>query len=85
MIDSNETTAYQDGRDAGYAEGYEDGLKNRNGFTEEDFSENELRMLKLAFALVDCDTETRRESRYDNDEVNAVYTLKEKLKIDGIV
>ena len=42
-------------------------------------------MLKLAFALVDCDTEVRRESRYDNDEVNALYSLKEKLKIDSIV
>lgn len=26
MIDSNETLAYEDGRDAGYAEGYEDGV-----------------------------------------------------------
>ena len=26
MIDSNETLAYESGRDAGYAEGYEDGV-----------------------------------------------------------
>lgn len=26
MIDSNETLAYESGRDAGYAEGYEDGI-----------------------------------------------------------
>ena len=26
MIDSNETLAYENGRDAGYSEGYEDGV-----------------------------------------------------------
>lgn len=29
MIDSNETLAYESGRDAGYAEGYEDGLMTK--------------------------------------------------------
>lgn len=28
MIDSNETLAYENGRDAGYSEGYEDALEN---------------------------------------------------------
>ena len=29
MIDSNETLAYENGRDAGYAEGYENGLMTK--------------------------------------------------------
>ena len=29
MIDSNETIMYENGRDAGYSKGYEDGLQNK--------------------------------------------------------
>ena len=85
MVDSNETTAYENGRDAGYAEGYEDGLRNRNGFTEDDFSETELKVLRLAFRLADSVIEIQRTSNYDTDDCNALFNLKEKLKINGIV
>ena len=85
MVDSNETTAYENGRDAGYTEGYEDGLRNRNGFTEDDFSETELKVLRLAFGLADSAIEIQRTSNYDNDDFNALFDLKEKLKINGIV
>ena len=76
---------FENDRDSGYSEGYQDGLENRKGFTEEDFSENELKMLKLAFALVECSAESRRSYNYDNDEVNAIFDLKIKLKIDSII
>ena len=64
---------------------YEEGLNNRKSFTEEDFTENELKVLKLAFVLVDRAIEIQRTSNYDNDDCNALFNLKEKLKIDGIV
>ena len=35
MIDSNETIAYENGRDAGYDEGYEDGLNKCKEFADE--------------------------------------------------
>ena len=35
MIDSNETVAYENGRDVGYAEGYEDGLNKCKDFADE--------------------------------------------------
>ena len=85
MIDSNETTAYENGRDAGYAEGYEDGLKNTKGFIEENFLMDELRILRLAFELVDKVIESNKASNYYYRDSSSLVSLKEKLKIDGIV
>lgn len=36
MIDSNETVMYENGRDAGYSEGYNDALKNVATFISEE-------------------------------------------------
>lgn len=45
----------------------------------EDFTDDELRVLKLAFSLVDTVVENQSKYTYDNDMSNGLYSLKEKL------
>lgn len=54
-------------------------------FKEEYFSEDELMLLKMAFRLVDTVVETQRTSNYDVNLCNELYSLKEKLGLDGVV
>lgn len=54
-------------------------------FTEEDFTLDELMLLKMAFKLVDDVVEIQRESNYDVYLSNELYSLKEKLGIDDLV
>ena len=58
---------------------------NANGFTEEDFTLDELMLLKMAFKLVDDVVEIQRTDRYDVCLCNALYDLKNKLGIGCIV
>lgn len=54
-------------------------------FKEEDFTEDELVLLKMAFKLVDDVVEMQRTSNYDVHLVNELYNLKEKLGISRVV
>ena len=54
-------------------------------FNEDEFTEDELMLLKLAFALVDVAVESSRRDNYDVDRSNALYDLKHKLGIYDIV
>lgn len=54
-------------------------------FNEEDFTEDELVLLKMAFKLVDDVVEMQRTSNYDVHLVNELYNLKEKLGISRVV
>jgi hypothetical protein len=49
-------------------------------FTKEDFTEEELMLLRLAFELLDASVYTMDKLNYDNNS-NIVYDLKEKLGI----
>jgi hypothetical protein len=49
-------------------------------FTKEDFTEEELMLLRLAFELLDTSVYTMDKLNYDNNS-NIVYDLKEKLGI----
>ena len=49
-------------------------------FTKEDFTEDELALLKLAFELLDTAVCAMDRLNYDNN-ANTVYDLKEKLGI----
>jgi hypothetical protein len=53
-------------------------------FTKEDFTEEELILLKLAFKLLDTVAEETRELHW-NDDRNTVYDLKNKLGIYDLV
>lgn len=48
---------------------------------EEDFTEDELKLLKLAFKLVDDVVQLQRTDNYDVYQCNTLYELKEKLGI----
>lgn len=87
MVDSNETIMYENGRDTGYAEGYEDGQRSRVNFKfeEEDFETDELMLLRMAFRLVDTAIETQREGNYDVYLSNELFNLKEKLGIGDLI
>lgn len=54
-------------------------------FKEEDFTEDELMLLKMAFNLVDTVVETQRTGNSDVHLVNELYTLKEKLGVSRLV
>lgn len=53
-------------------------------FKPEDFTDDELALLRMAFKLLDASIEGIRELNYAN-YVNDVYHLKYKLGIDGLV
>lgn len=69
----------------------EESTKNENisvlqrVFTEDEFTPDELRLLRLAFKLVDDVVESQREDRYDTCMVNELFNLKEKLGIYDVV
>ena len=72
MIDSNETLAYENGRDAGYAEGYEDGV-NLN-INKIDLHPTEAVVLKFNF------------DDYPLDLIESVFNLvAEKLPNSSVV
>ena len=50
-------------------------------FTEEDFTEDELRLLRMAFKLIDDVVEMQRDCNYDVYMCNALYSLENKLGI----
>ena len=53
----------------------------RENFKEEDFTEDELFLLKLAFKLVDDVVEMQRTSNSDVYLSNELYDLEQKLGI----
>lgn len=53
----------------------------REKFTKEEFTEEELMLLKLAFTLVDKTVEIQRTNNSDVWMCNVLFDLKEKLGI----
>lgn len=51
----------------------------------DEFTEDELNLLRLAFKLVDTVVEAQRVNNYDVDMCNSLFYLKEKLGIDDLV
>ena len=51
----------------------------------EDFTEDELHLLKLAFKLVNDTVEMQRLDNYDVDMCNALFSLKKKLGVYDLV
>lgn len=62
-----------------------DANMNERKFTEEDFTEDELFLLKMAFSLTDNVVETLRTDNYDVHLNNVLYNLKNKLGIYELV
>jgi hypothetical protein len=58
---------------------------DKQKWTKEDFTEDELMLLKMAFRLVDDVVEIQRYDRYDVHLPNELYGLKEKLGIYDLV
>ena len=54
-------------------------------FKEEDFTEEQLLLLRMAFKLVDDVVEMQRCDNYDVYMCNELYHLKEKLGIYDLV
>ena len=54
-------------------------------FTESDFTEDELMLLKMAFKLVDDVVEIQRTDNYDVYLPNQLFSLKNKLGIYNLV
>lgn len=54
-------------------------------FTEEDFTESELVLLKTIFKMADAMVEGFREDRYDVNMTNELYSITEKLGIGELV
>lgn len=54
-------------------------------FTEEDFTVDELMLLKMAFNLVYTVVETQKEDNYDVCLSNELFNLTLKLGIDDLV
>lgn len=50
-------------------------------FTKEDFTEDELILLQMAFRMLDTAVDEQRRLFYGSDYRNEVYCLKEKLGI----
>ena len=48
-------------------------------FKEQIMTEEQIELLKKALELYDFIIEQRREDRYDNEEANAFYWMREKL------
>lgn len=60
-------------------------LTNERVFKEEDFTEDQLQLLRMAFKLVDDVIEIQRYDNYDVHLHNELYYLKEKLGIYDIL
>ena len=58
---------------------------NEHKWQEEDFTEDELLLLRMAFRLVDDVVEIQRYDNYDVYLSNELYHLKKKLGIYNIV
>ena len=54
-------------------------------FTEYDFTEDELRLLRMAFKILDDVVEMQRDDNYDVYMCNVLYSLKVTLGIDELV
>lgn len=54
-------------------------------FTKEDFTNEQLMILKMAFTLVENVIEMQRENNYDVLMCNELYYLKDKLGIYELV
>lgn len=51
----------------------------------EDFTEDELYLLRLAFKLIEDVVEAQRSDNYDVDMCNALYCLRQKLGVYDLV
>ena len=60
-------------------------MYGKRKFNEEDFTQDELMLLKMAFNIVDVVVESQRSSNYDVYLHNEFYSLKEKLGIDDLI
>ena len=58
---------------------------NNRDFQQEDFTEDEFKLLKLAFKLIDDVVESQRTDNSDVYMCNMLFHLKEKLGIFDIV
>lgn len=58
---------------------------DKQKWTKEDFTEDELMLLKMAFKLVDDVVEIQRYDNYDVYLSNVLYHLKKKLGIYDLV
>ena len=58
---------------------------NEHKFKKEDFTDDELMLLKMAFSLADNVVNTFRMDNYDVYLSNTLYHLEEKLGIGDIV
>lgn len=54
-------------------------------FTKEDFTEDELILLRMAFRMLDVAVEEERHLFYSGDYRNDLFNLKEKLGIYDLV
>ena len=54
-------------------------------FCVEDFTEDELRLLRMAFKLIDDVVEMQRDDNYDVYMCNVLYDLKNKLGIYDVL
>ena len=52
---------------------------------KEDFTEDELKMLKVIFKGAEAILEAKRIDNYDVDDVNTFYYLKQKLGIYDLI
>ena len=60
-------------------------MDERVVFKEEDFTEDELMLLRMAFKLVSTVVETHRTDNYDVHLSNELFSLEEKLGIYDLV
>lgn len=58
---------------------------DKQKWTKEDFTEDELMLLKMAFRLIDDVVEIQRYDNYDVYLSNELYSLKNKLGIYELV
>lgn len=83
MIDSNETVMYENGRDTGYSEGYEDGFNNKI----ETICPHPTEVITLFFNSDNMDTETVSnmvEHLQDKFPTNTVVALPDKVDLETV-
>lgn len=68
-----------------YLKSKEELFMSREKFKEEEFTKDELALLKLAFKIVDDVVEIQRTSNSDVYTCNELYSLKQKLGINELV
>ena len=80
MIDSNETIMYENGRDAGYAEGFEDGLNVKL----ETIDHHEAIVLYFNFETTDMDEMCRLHKHIENKfPDNTVVLVPDRISLES--